>query len=772
MAGLHNEAAGGSSFHPSASSSYRAGASFQDVPGETLDGRSRSRANTLGGRGQGEDAFSERGSMSVPTASFGGLVNHAAEPPLATATASESMPGAWGGSRLTRMGTGGLANLATEGDDGTRPNALPRAQELLQELEDFEPNSEEQRQKLVQALENLRRASDSDLRSAAGQGAFRTCERHIQAVFDAAIRNKSDKDANGALWLAGRLPATDDGEDRATLQDRLRQRWDGAKMDEALQRADARLDAAAGSAAGLEVLMDELDLAEFHAQQAGRSVEEKSAQLLSRLRPRLASRVSELLGAGRLEEVEAVFAAIGAGRVGQLGLERASQELTRRKGLELLRSSLWPTPGQIGFPQLKRRQLQQAKMNVRTAVADDTSGDTMSAVRSLLLKDILPASMDHSKESADAAIRTCFDLRLSDAEVWTAAQEAYGQLPTARKTELAEALPALCRELRKDPPKWLLTPQQAAVQGAIREALRQSDSTRLQQACQQVMETAGGQTACREEMEQAVHRLRAHYKLPANWDVEAMIGDSASRLLAKNEVTDRQLLGLFNTIVQKTARPKWTRDRKGGVPQSFEAVKAVQVLNGNIWRDYIQRRDEIAAQCRRLKARHDQSHWETTLGGTIMSMDCIRPHLSALDSDTPLSAEANEAWLMHGSSHEAAEGITSEDFDMTRANPSGLFGAGVYFAESVSKSDEYVRGGMIGGREVFPLLLCRVCLGYVYYCDERRPDRRQLERNCIEKEWHSVLGDRVKTSGTFREFIIYDSLQAFPAYIIYYARKY
>ncbi|CAK0899614.1 unnamed protein product [Prorocentrum cordatum] len=82
MAGLHNEAAGGSSFHPSASSSYRAGASFQDVPGETLDGRSRSRANTLGGRGQGEDpgdAFSERGSMSVPTASFGGLVNHAAE---------------------------------------------------------------------------------------------------------------------------------------------------------------------------------------------------------------------------------------------------------------------------------------------------------------------------------------------------------------------------------------------------------------------------------------------------------------------------------------------------------------------------------------------------------------------------------------------------------------------------------------------------------------------------------------------------------------------
>ncbi|CAK0899615.1 unnamed protein product, partial [Prorocentrum cordatum] len=45
--------------------------------------------------------------------------------------------------------------------------------------------------------------------SAAGQGAFRTCERHIQAVFDAAIRNKSDKDRRQRRPLAGWAPARD-----------------------------------------------------------------------------------------------------------------------------------------------------------------------------------------------------------------------------------------------------------------------------------------------------------------------------------------------------------------------------------------------------------------------------------------------------------------------------------------------------------------------------------------------------------------------------------
>lgn len=108
---------------------------------------------------------------------------------------------------------------------------------------------------------------------------------------------------------------------------------------------------------------------------------------------------------------------------------------------------------------------------------------------------------------------------------------------------------------------------------------------------------------------------------------------------------------------------------------------------------------------------------------------------------------------------------------MTRCNPSGLFGAGIYFAESVSKADEYVKSDG-SEKELFPLLLCRVTLGNIYYCDAKSPNRRDLENRCLHQQWHSVLGDRKKTSGTFREFVIYDNMQVFTAYIIYYAREY
>merc|ERR1712190_27319 len=160
-----------------------------------------------------------------------------------------------------------------------------------------------------------------------------------------------------------------------------------------------------------------------------------------------------------------------------------------------------------------------------------------------------------------------------------------------------------------------------------------------------------------------------------------------------------------------------------------------------------------------MGARSDMKHWRDHLNGPVMSMDVVKSRIESMTDSPPLMAEANEVWLLHGTSHAAADGITSEDFDMTRANPSGLFGAGVYFAESISKSDEYVTGKMVDTQEEFPLLLCRVCLGYTYYCDEVSPNKPALVRRCLEQDWHSVVGDRKKTRGTFREFIVYDNQQ-------------
>merc|ERR1712187_321410 len=102
------------------------------------------------------------------------------------------------------------------------------------------------------------------------------------------------------------------------------------------------------------------------------------------------------------------------------------------------------------------------------------------------------------------------------------------------------------------------------------------------------------------------------------------------------------------------------------------------------------------------------------------------------------------------------------------SNAGTLYGRGIYLAESCSKSDEYTSPGPDGSR---PLLVCRATLGNVYYTDERTPDVNLLERQCgyMSKKigkFHSVLGDREKCSGTYREFICFDEGLVFPAYIV------
>merc|ERR1712141_842455 len=155
----------------------------------------------------------------------------------------------------------------------------------------------------------------------------------------------------------------------------------------------------------------------------------------------------------------------------------------------------------------------------------------------------------------------------------------------------------------------------------------------------------------------------------------SMLGNQGGgKLLAKNEITNPELLRLFDQVLKSTAQPEIrTRDRRGSVPRTFTAVKAVQVMNASNWTAYLKRRDTIAQECRRIGARHDLTHWRDHLNGPIMCMNHLKGRNAALADAPALLTEANEVWLLHGTTHGAAEGITNEDFDMTRASPAGLF---------------------------------------------------------------------------------------------------
>merc|ERR1712045_138493 len=95
-----------------------------------------------------------------------------------------------------------------------------------------------------------------------------------------------------------------------------------------------------------------------------------------------------------------------------------------------------------------------------------------------------------------------------------------------------------------------------------------------------------------------------------------------------------------------------------------------------------------------------------------------------------------------------------------------LYGRGTYMAESITKADEYAREE----RGVFTVLLSRVLGGQVRYNDEKTPDPEELTRDCLEGPYDSILGDRTKCSGTYREFVFFDSENTYPEFILKYVR--
>lgn len=117
--------------------------------------------------------------------------------------------------------------------------------------------------------------------------------------------------------------------------------------------------------------------------------------------------------------------------------------------------------------------------------------------------------------------------------------------------------------------------------------------------------------------------------------------------------------------------------------------------------------------------------------------------------------------------------IIEKGFDERHACVHGMFGAGIYFAENSSKSNQYIYGlgGGTGCAEhknkyctncSRQLLLCRVCLGKSYFL---------LSSNKLAHAppgHHSVCGRPSQGGLVYPEYVVYRGEQAYPEYIITY----
>eukprot|EP00929_Paragymnodinium_shiwhaense_P020877 TRINITY_DN13776_c0_g1_i1.p1 TRINITY_DN13776_c0_g1~~TRINITY_DN13776_c0_g1_i1.p1 ORF type:complete len:771 (-),score=127.48 TRINITY_DN13776_c0_g1_i1:620-2932(-) len=101
-----------------------------------------------------------------------------------------------------------------------------------------------------------------------------------------------------------------------------------------------------------------------------------------------------------------------------------------------------------------------------------------------------------------------------------------------------------------------------------------------------------------------------------------------------------------------------------------------------------------------------------------------------------------------------------------RLEEEASYGKGVYLAECSTKADEYAEqndGGLCH------MLLCKAMVGHCLVDSEANPDGAELAARCLGG-YDSLVGDRLRAVGTFREFVFFNTSLVYPAYIVKYRR--
>ncbi|XP_046709984.1 poly [ADP-ribose] polymerase tankyrase-2-like isoform X3 [Silurus meridionalis] len=184
--------------------------------------------------------------------------------------------------------------------------------------------------------------------------------------------------------------------------------------------------------------------------------------------------------------------------------------------------------------------------------------------------------------------------------------------------------------------------------------------------------------------------------------------------------------------MQSTIREHRDGGHAGGVFNRYNIVKIQKVYNKKLWERYTHRRREVSEE--------NRNH-------------------------------SNERMLFHGSPFVNA--IIHKGFDERHAYIGGMFGAGIYFAENSSKSNQYVYG--IGGGTGCPLhkdrscymcqrqlLFCRVTLGKSFL------QFSAMKMAHSPPGHHSVSGRPSINGLALAEYVIYRGEQAYPEYLITY----
>ncbi|GAM20617.1 hypothetical protein SAMD00019534_037920 [Acytostelium subglobosum LB1] len=210
---------------------------------------------------------------------------------------------------------------------------------------------------------------------------------------------------------------------------------------------------------------------------------------------------------------------------------------------------------------------------------------------------------------------------------------------------------------------------------------------------------------------------------------------------------------------------------------SLKVTRVVRVQNPVVWMRYEHRRQKILDDA----------------GGNCPKVPLI---LTDIPNGPEVNSKANETFLFHGLNVSSIPGIVKFGFDPRFCSLEGMFGAGLYFAENSSKSNQYCHAGACTASgfqsnscrcatsDEVCLLVCRVTLGdclvenvfrgnapgkfwYGRRTEPTKPDGKTI--------YNSVIGESKSNYGPkaelqLREYIVYESSQVYPEYKVYFKR--
>jgi hypothetical protein len=224
-----------------------------------------------------------------------------------------------------------------------------------------------------------------------------------------------------------------------------------------------------------------------------------------------------------------------------------------------------------------------------------------------------------------------------------------------------------------------------------------------------------------------------------------------------------------------------------------------RVENPRLWKEYASQRESVAVSLKQLQIKYN-----------LPSRRCTTDLEPKLESFCDITTESlqnavNEVFLLHGTKPEVLLTILSNG--LSDKFSGGLFGEGIYLAETPTKNDQYTTiddyssgsaskdvaalhqhlyrsSAQPGG--VYYLLLCKVVMGYYDRTKDGMssldhggslwaPGAQAKELSKIEDtvppiHYHALIAETGRTIQRHREFLQYHHARVYPAYVLAYQR--